>query len=65
MNKRAILYTIFAAVGVTLLLIVMVSSCHTGNDPNSTDDLREDISWLQTAPAQVMPAQAAPAFSAG
>lgn len=44
MKKPAIIYTILAAVGLTLILIVMISSCHTGNDPGSTDDLREDLS---------------------
>jgi hypothetical protein len=51
MNKKfGLLYIVFAVVGVLLVLTVMVSSCHTGNDPQGDGDGNEVTSVHTPAP---------------
>ena len=51
MKKPALIYTILVVAALTLLLIVLVGSCHSGSDPDG-DDLRDGLSssaWVAPA----------------
>lgn len=50
MNKKfGLLYIVLAVVGVVLVLTVMVTSCHTGNDPQG-EDIGNEVTSVTSPP---------------